>query len=56
VRSAVFKIVGDSSVGDVSVRVEAYIWRDTPSESEDGGLTASGAAQMFRIIDWRVAV
>lgn len=54
VRSSVFRIMGDSTVGEVSVRVEAFIWRDTPSEGEDGGLTASGAAQMFRIIDWRV--
>ncbi len=56
VRSSVFKIIGDSSVGDVTVRIEGYIWRDTPSEGEDGGLTASGSAQMFRVIDWRVTV
>jgi hypothetical protein len=54
VRSSVFRILGDSSAGDSSVRVEAYVWRDTPNEDEEGGLTASGAAQMFRVIDWRV--
>ena len=55
VRSSVFRIFGDSDAGGTSVRVEAYVWRDTPSEAEEGGLTASGSAQMFRIIDWRIS-
>ncbi len=54
VRSSVFRILGDCSTGDGGVRVEAYVWRDTPSEADGGGLAASGAAQMFRVIDWRV--
>jgi len=54
VRSSVFRITGDCSVADISVRIEAYLWRDTPAEDENGGLTASGSAQMFRVIDWRV--
>lgn len=54
VRSSVFRILGDSDAGGTSVRVEAYVWRDTPSEGEEGGLTASGSAQMFRVIDWRI--
>lgn len=53
VRSSVFRIRGDSQSGDTRVRVEAYVWRDTPQEG-GGGLTASGAAQMFRIIEWRI--
>jgi type II secretory pathway component PulK len=54
VRSSVFRIRGDSQTGDVSVRVEAYIWRDTAQEDAPGQQAGSGAAQMFRIIDWRV--
>jgi len=46
--------VGDGTAGEVSVRVEAYVCLDTPIEGEGGGLTASGAAQRFRVIDWRV--
>jgi general secretion pathway protein K len=55
VRSSVFHILGDAGAGDAPVRVEAYVWRDTPREGDDGSLTASGAAQMFRVIDWRAA-
>ena len=54
VRSSVFRILGDSNAGGTTVRVEAYVWRDTPAEGDEGGLTASGSAQMFRVIDWRV--
>ncbi len=45
VASEVFRIQGDGQSGDTQVRVEAYVWRDTHG---------SGAAQMFRIIDWRI--
>jgi general secretion pathway protein K len=54
VKSSVFRIYGDSSMGDVSVRVEVYVWRDTPQDDTVGRQAASGAAQMFRIIDWRL--
>lgn len=53
VRSSVFRIRGDSQSGDSQVRVEAYVWRDTPQQGARG-VTTSGAAQMFRIIDWRI--
>jgi type II secretory pathway component PulK len=55
VRSSVFRILGDSTAGEVPVRVEAYVWRDTPTEGDEGGLSASGSAQLFRVIDWRVS-
>ena len=45
VASEVFRIQGDGQSNEAQVRVEAYIWRDTHG---------SGAAQMFRIIDWHV--
>ncbi|MDK1020177.1 MAG: type II secretion system minor pseudopilin GspK [Candidatus Hydrogenedentes bacterium] len=45
VASEVFRIQGDGQSDDAQVRVEAFVWRDTHG---------SGAAQMFRIIDWRV--
>ncbi len=45
VASEVFRIQGDGQSSDAQVRIEAYVWRDTHG---------SGAAQMFRIIDWRV--
>ena len=45
VASEVFRIQGDGQSNDAQGRIEAYVWRDTHG---------SGAAQMFRIIDWRV--
>lgn len=45
VASEVFRIQGDGQSGDSQIRIEAFVWRDT---------YGSGAAQMFRIIDWRV--
>jgi len=54
VRSSVFRIQGDSQIADAMVRVEAVVWRDTPQEGAAGGLTASGASQVFRILEWRI--
>jgi general secretion pathway protein K len=54
VRSSVFRIQGDSEVADTMVRIDAVVWRDTPQEGRDGGLSASGAAQFFRILEWRI--
>ena len=45
IASEVFRIQGDGQSGDAQVRIEAYVWRDTHG---------SGAAQIFRVIDWRV--
>lgn len=45
VASEVFRIQGDGQSNDAQVRVEAFVWRDTHG---------SGAAQMFRIIEWRI--
>jgi len=45
VASEVFRIQGDGQSSDAEIRIEAFVWRDTHG---------SGAAQMFRIIDWRV--
>jgi len=54
VKSSVFRIQGESKNGDTSVGVEAYVWRDTPQEDAAGQSNASGAAQIFRVIDWRI--
>jgi len=54
VKSSVFQIQGESKIGDVSVGVQAFVWRDTPQEDEAGQGSASGAAQIFRVIDWRI--
>ena len=43
--SEVFRIQGDGQSESAQIRVEAFVWRDTHG---------SGAAQMFRIIDWRL--
>ena len=45
VLSYVFRIDGDGEAGNAMVRVQAYVWRDT---------VASGAGNMFRVIDWNV--
>lgn len=45
VASEVFRIQGDGQSSGAQIRIEAFVWRDTHG---------SGAAQMFRIIDWRV--
>lgn len=45
VASEVFRIQGDGQGGDSQVRIEAFVWRDTHG---------SGAAQMFRVLEWRV--
>ncbi len=54
VKSSVFRIQGESQNGDTSVSVEAYVWRDTPQEDAAGQSAASGAAQIFRVINWRI--
>lgn len=54
VKSSVFLIKGEAKMGDVSVSVQAYVWRDTPQEDAAGQQSASGAAQICRIIDWRL--
>lgn len=54
VKSSVFLIQGEAKLGEVSAGVRAYVWRDTPQEDAVGQLNASGAAQMFRVIDWRL--
>jgi hypothetical protein len=54
VKSSVFHIQGEAKLSDVTVGVEAYVWRDTPQEDAAGQQNASGAAQMFRVIDWRI--
>ena len=54
VKSSVFRIQGESKNGETSVGVEAYVWRDTPQEDAAGQSNASGAAQIFRVIDWRI--
>ncbi len=54
VKSSVFLIQGEAKIGEVSASVEAYVWRDTPQEDGVGQQNASGAAQMFRVIDWRL--
>jgi len=48
--SSGFRIHGDGQSGDSLVRVEAFIWRDSPTSTGD----TSGAEQTFRILDWRV--
>jgi len=54
VKSSVFLIQGEAKMGEVSASVQAYVWRDTPQEDAAGQQNASGAAQMFRVIDWRL--
>ena len=51
--SQVFRLYGDGEMADAKVRIEAYVWRDT-GQMTDQGVEASGAEQMFRVIDWRV--
>ncbi len=49
--SSVFRIQSDGQAGgDTSLRIEAYVWRDTPSQSGE----VVGDSQMFRILEWKV--
>lgn len=54
VRSNVFRIYGDGMMGQVMVRIEAYVWR-TPLDLSDwqNGL-GEPPKEPFRILDWRV--
>jgi general secretion pathway protein K len=51
VNSSTFRIYSDGQAGEASVRIEAYVWRDTP---QSGTGQVVGDSQMFRIIGWNV--